>query len=127
AGRNAPTRDLRRSWAFATAVHDRRFRPGGRRLGGLAGWAGRSVSVGRRSCWPGGRLRPHGRAARCLAPGKEWAAVTEASNEGRGAGQDGQDEEAEAEKEDRTRQVATALVDPRAGGGDSDPGSPNPL
>ena len=49
------------------------------------------------------------RAGTEVLPAKEGGAgVTEAAEEGCGARQDGQDEEAEAEAEDRAREVAAA-------------------
>ena len=42
---------------------------------------------------------------------REGAGATEAAKEGCGASQDGQDEQAEAEEEDRARQVAAAGID----------------
>jgi len=46
-----------------------------------------------------------------FSQGKARGGVTEAAEEGSGARQDGQDEEAEAEEEDRAREVAAAGVD----------------
>ena len=49
-------------------------------------------------------------------PRKEGAGVTEAAEEGCGARQDGQDEEAQAEEKDRAREVAAAAMVNRAPG-----------
>ena len=111
--RNAPARDLRPSCSFAAAVHDRRLRPGTRWLRALAGWACRSVSAGRSPCWARGSLRldASAQAPKYGQPRKEGGGVAEAAEEGCGARQDGQDEEAEAEEEDRAREVAAAGFD----------------
>ena len=53
----------------------------------------------------------HAQALKYGQPRKEGAGVTEAAKEGCGARQDGQDEEAQAEEEDRAREVAAAGVD----------------
>ncbi len=113
AHRNTPARDLRRSCSSAAAVHNRRLRPWTRWLRALAGRACRSVSAGR---WPyrgRGSLRQNAnaQAPQHGQPRKEGAGVTEAAEEGCDARQDGQDEEAEAEEEDRAREVAAAGSD----------------
>ena len=59
------------------------------------------------------RMRTSGQR-RTASQGRERAGVTEAAKEGSGLRQDGQDEEAEAEEEDRAREVAAAGVDPGA-------------
>jgi len=107
---SGPHRRAIRSCSFAAAVHHRRLRPGTRWLRALAGWACRSVFAGGSPCWARGSLRPNAsaQAPRYGQPRKEGAGVTEAAEEGCGARQDGQDEEAEAEEEDRAREVAAA-------------------
>jgi hypothetical protein len=78
----------------------------------LAGWSDERlpVSAGGSPCWARGSVRPNAnaRAARWGQPRKAGAGVTEAAEEGCGARQDRQDEEAQAEEKTRAREVAAA-------------------
>src|SRR5512132_469687 len=79
-------------------------------------WQGGLADLYLRAGRPAGREGSSDRMRNAQAPKhgqprKEGAGVTEAAEEGCGARQDRQDEEAEAEEEDRAREVAAAGVD----------------